>query len=123
FVAQVSWDLSECEIVADWQTRLGAPILGAVMWLTPGRLTFLAAHRIAGIVVPPALRARAVSDSREGAARRLALDLVLLRRLGYAGAPVGAFLTPSLRRGVLGDTTHMARAVVAIWGRSRLGSV
>ena len=49
FVAQVSWDLAEREIVAEWQTRLTAPVIGAVMPLTRGRVTFLAAHHITGI--------------------------------------------------------------------------
>jgi 5,10-methylenetetrahydrofolate reductase len=116
FVAQVSWDLSERTIIADWQARLGAPILGAVMPLTQGRLTFLAAHRITGIVVPPALRARVVGESPEAARRRLALDLVLLRRLGYAGAHGSGILTPSLLTSVLDETDRLDATLGDDWG-------
>src|SRR5205085_1466805 len=38
FIAQVTWDRAEREIVAEWQARLGAQILGSVMLLTPSRL-------------------------------------------------------------------------------------
>jgi 5,10-methylenetetrahydrofolate reductase len=117
FVAQVSWDLSEREIIAEWQTRLGAPILGAVMLLTRGRLTFLAEHGITGIVVPPALRARIATDSAEVARRRLALDLVLLRRLGYAGAHVTGILTPALLAGVLDDADRLNAELGDDWRR------
>jgi methylenetetrahydrofolate reductase (NADPH) len=122
FVAQVSWDLSEREIVAEWQTRLNAPILGAVTFLTPATLKFLAAHRIAGIVVPPALRAQAASEAtksatgaREGGVRRLALDLVLLRRLGYAGAHVSGIVTPGLLAAVLDEAERLNAALGDDW--------
>jgi methylenetetrahydrofolate reductase (NADPH) len=115
FVAQVSWELSEREIIADWQTRLEAPILGAVMLLTRGRLTFLAAHRITGIVVPPALRDRVAAEGLQEAVHRLALDLVLLRRMGYAGAHVSGVLTPALLGGVLDEAQRLDRALGDDW--------
>jgi methylenetetrahydrofolate reductase (NADPH) len=115
FVAQVTWDVSEREIVADWQARLGAPIVGAVMLLTPGRLAYLAAHRITGIVVPPALRARAATEAREAALHRLALDVLLLRRLGYAGAHVTGLLTPKLLLGVLDEAERLQATVGEDW--------
>ena len=117
FVAQVSWDLAEREIVAEWQARLGAPILGAVMWLTAGRLEFLAAHRITGIVVPPALRARISTGSRSDAVHRLALDLVLLQRLGYAGAHVSGILTPALLTSILDEAARLDAALDDDWRR------
>jgi len=95
FVAQVSWDVAEREIVADWRERLGPPIIGAAMLLTRGRLEFLARHRIGGIEVPSALRHRAERESIDAAMHRLALDLVMLRRLGYAGAHVSGLLSPA----------------------------
>jgi methylenetetrahydrofolate reductase (NADPH) len=118
FVAQVSWDPAGREIVADWQTRLGAPILGAVMLLTAGRLTFLAAHRISGIDVPPALRRRAAEEGLDGARHRLALDLVALRRLGYAGAHVSGILTPALLAAVLDDADRLDATLGDDWRRS-----
>jgi 5,10-methylenetetrahydrofolate reductase len=118
FIAQVTWDLAEREIVADWQTRLSAPVLGAVMLLTTGRLEFLAAHRIAGIEVPPALRQRVTEDGLDGARHRLALDVVALRRLGYAGAHVSGVLTPSLLAAVLDEADHLAATLGDDWRRS-----
>jgi methylenetetrahydrofolate reductase (NADPH) len=118
FVAQVTWDLAERELVADWQARLGAPVLGAVMLLTAGRLKFLAAHRIAGIEVPPALRRRVAEEGLEAARGRLALDLVVLRRLGYAGAHVSGVLTPSLLTGVLDEAARLDAVLGDDWRQS-----
>jgi methylenetetrahydrofolate reductase (NADPH) len=115
FIAQVSWDLAERSIVAEWQARLGAPIIGAVLPLTQGRLRFLAEHRIGGIVVPPALRARVATDGPEIARRRLALDLVLLRRLGYAGAHISGILTPALLASVLDEADHLQATLGDDW--------
>ena len=115
FVAQVSWDLAEREIVAEWQTRLTAPVIGAVMPLTRGRLAFLAAHRITGIEVPPALREQVGAQDPERAFRRLALDLLLLRRLGYAGAHVSGVLTPSLLRRVLDEAARLDATLGDDW--------
>src|SRR5439155_18796012 len=115
FIAQVSWDLAEREIVAEWQTRLTAPIIGAVMPLTRGRLAFLAAHRITGIEVPPALRDRVSAEGADVAFRRVALDLLLLRRLGYVGAHVSGVLTPSLLRRVLGEAARLDATLGDDW--------
>jgi methylenetetrahydrofolate reductase (NADPH) len=120
FVAQVTWDLAEREIVAGWQARLGAPVLGAVMLLTAGRLKFLAAHRIVGIDVPPALRRRVEGEGLDAARRRLALDLVALRRLGYAGAHVSGIVTPSLLAGVLDEAERLDATLGDDW-RSSFG--
>jgi 5,10-methylenetetrahydrofolate reductase len=118
FVAQVTWDLAEREIVADWQTRLGAPVLGAVMLLTAGRLKFLTVHRISGIDVPATLRRRVSEEDLDGARRRLAFDLVALRRLGYAGAHVSGVLTPSLLLGVLDEADRLDATLGDDWRRS-----
>lgn len=91
----MTWDLAEREIAAEWQARLTAPIIGAVMLLTKSRLAFLATHRIGGIDVPAELRERVNRDTPGAARRRLALDLVLVRRLGYADAHVSGVLTPA----------------------------
>ena len=115
FIAQVSWDLAEREIVAEWQTRLTAPIIGAVMPLTRGRLAFLAAHRITGIEVPPSLRDRVSAEGADVAFRRVALDLLLLRRLGYVGAHVSGVLTPSLLRRVLGEAARLDATLGDDW--------
>ena len=115
FIAQVSWDLVVRETIAGWQARLGVPVLGAVMPLTRGRLAFLARHRIGGIVVPPALRRRAGREGLDAALRRLAMDLVALRRLGYAGAHVSGLLTPALVAGALDEAEGRDRALGDDW--------
>jgi 5,10-methylenetetrahydrofolate reductase len=117
-VAQVSWDLGERETIAGWQAQLGVPILGAVMPLTRGRLAFLAAHRITGIHVPPALRRRVEDETPEAARQRLALDLVVLRRLGYAGAHLSALLTPALVIAALDEADRLDAALGDDWRRS-----
>jgi 5,10-methylenetetrahydrofolate reductase len=115
FIAQVSWDLYEREIVAEWQTRLTAPIIGAVMPLTRGRLDFLAAHHITGIEVPRPLRERVSAEGGDAARCRLALDLVLLRRLGYVGAHVSGVLMPALLREALDEAERLDTTLGADW--------
>ena len=115
FIAQVSWDLVERETGAAWQARLGVPVIGAVMLLTRGRLAFLAAHGITGISVLPAIRARVVGEGVVRAQRRLALDLVMLRRLGYAGAHVSGVLTPALLAGTLDEADRLEAALGDDW--------
>jgi methylenetetrahydrofolate reductase (NADPH) len=114
-VAQVSWDLALREAIAEWQLPLETPILGAVMWLTRKRLEFLAEHAIGGIVAPPALRRRLNGEPPEAAQRRLALDLVLLRRLGYAGAHISGLLTPSRITAVLDEAERLDRTLSDDW--------
>jgi 5,10-methylenetetrahydrofolate reductase len=115
FIAQVSWDLYEREILAEWQTRLTAPIIGAVMPLTRGRLDFLAAHHITGIEVPRPLRERVSAEGGDAARCRLALDLVLLRRLGYVGAHVSGVLMPALLREALDEAERLDTTLGADW--------
>jgi methylenetetrahydrofolate reductase (NADPH) len=114
-VAQVTWDLAARETLARWQGRLGLPMLGAVMLLTRGRLAFLAQHRIGGIVVPPALRRRVTDQAAGEGMRRLALDLVLLRRLGYAGAHVSGLLSPARVAEVLDEARRLDGVLGEDW--------
>ena len=114
FVAQLTWDLAERETVAGWQAEVG-PVLGAVMLLTRSRLEFLAAHRIAGIDVPAVLRRRVADEPPEAARRRLAFDLVALRRLGYAGAHLCGLLTPALIVAVLDEADRLDATLGEDW--------
>ena len=114
-IAQVSWDLGVRETAASWHTRLGVPIIGAVMLLTRGRLEFLARHRIGGIEVPPVLRHRAERELIDAAMHRLALDLVMLRRLGYAGAHVSGLLSPARVTALLDDAARLDASLGDDW--------
>jgi methylenetetrahydrofolate reductase (NADPH) len=114
-IAQVSWDLGARETTASWQKQLGVPIIGAVMLLTRGRLEFLARHRIGGIVMPPALRHRAERELLAAAMHRLALDLVMLRRLGYAGAHVSGLLSPARVTALLDDAARLDASLGDDW--------
>jgi methylenetetrahydrofolate reductase (NADPH) len=114
-VTQVTWDLAARDALGGWQARLGVPVLGAVMLLTRGRLAFLAEHRIGGIVVPPALRRRVTGEAPGDGMRRLALDLVLLRRLGYAGAHVSGLLSPARVAQALDEAARLHAALGDDW--------
>jgi hypothetical protein len=46
-------------------------------------------------------------EAPDAARRRLALDLVALRRLGYAGAHVSGILTPALLAAVLDEADRL----------------
>jgi methylenetetrahydrofolate reductase (NADPH) len=114
-IAQLSWDLDMRETMAAWQARLGLPVVGSVMLLTRGRLEFLAQHHITGVVVPPALRRRVEAGTIADATRRLALDVVLLRRLGYAGAHVSGVLDPARLAAMLDDADRLDATLGDDW--------
>jgi methylenetetrahydrofolate reductase (NADPH) len=114
FVAQVTWDADQREAIATWQARLGSPVLGAVVLLTRRTLEFLADHEIHGIAIPPSLRAR-VETGHPDAVRRLALDLVLLHRLGYAGAHVSGLVTPLPVKAVLDEAARLETSLGDDW--------
>ena len=65
--------------------------------------------------MPPALRRRVTGDSLDAAMRRLALDLVMLRRLGYAGAHISGLLTPSRVTDVLDDAARLDARLSDDW--------
>jgi methylenetetrahydrofolate reductase (NADPH) len=115
FIAQVTWDAAQRAAIAGWQARLRVPILGAVMLLTRGRLQFLAANRIAGIRVPPGLRRRAEQEDLDGARERLALDVLALERLGYAGVHVTGLLTPARVVALLDDVERLDATLGEDW--------
>ena len=117
FIAQLTWDLAEREAITSLQDESG-PVLGAVMLLTRARLEFLAAHRIAGIDVPTDLRRRVAGEPPEAARRRLAFELVALRRLGYAGAHLCGLLTPALVIAVLDETDRLDGTLGQDWRTS-----
>ena len=115
FIAQVTWDLAQRETVSAWQARLGVPVLGAVVLLTRPTLAFLDRHEFTGLAVPPPLRRRVASQETDTAARRLALDIAALRRLGYAGAHVSGVATPELLRRVLDEADGLDATLDEAW--------
>jgi methylenetetrahydrofolate reductase (NADPH) len=122
-VTQVTWDLATREALAGWQGRLGVPMIGAAMLLSRGRLAFLARHRIGGIVVPAALRERVAVEAAGEATRRLALDLLLLRRLGYAGAHVSGLLSPARVAAALDEAARLEASLGPDWRDGWRGAV
>lgn len=93
FITQVGWDMVKFKELMIYRQRRGlrAPVMAGVMLLTAARARYMRAHALAGIVVSDALQARLEEEARQpdkglGAAyRRLALQIVGLKRLGYAG--------------------------------------
>ena len=55
------------------------------------------------------------AEGSEVAFRRVALDLLLLRRLGYVGAHVSGVLTPSLLRRVLDEAAWLDATLGDDW--------
>jgi hypothetical protein len=55
------------------------------------------------------------AEGGDAARCRLALDLVLLRRLGYVGAHVSGVLTPALLREALDEAERLDTTLGADW--------
>jgi methylenetetrahydrofolate reductase (NADPH) len=93
FITQIGWDMLKLKELMAYRRRrgLGAPVLAGVMMLTVGRARYLRANKLAGITLTDELHARLEEEARQpdrgvGAAyRRLALQIVGLKRLGFAG--------------------------------------
>ena len=93
FITQIGWDMLKYKELRAYRHRRGfrAPVIAGVMLLTLARARYIRANGIAGIIVTGELMARleaeaATSDRGVGSAyRRLALQIVGLKRLGYAG--------------------------------------
>lgn len=93
FITQVGWDMLKFKELIAYRRRRGlqAPIMAGVMLLTPARARYIRANQLAGIVVTDELQARLEEEAKQpdkgiGAAyRRLALQIVGLKRLGYGG--------------------------------------
>ena len=93
FITQVGWDMLKFKELLAYRRRRGlqAPVMAGVMLLTTGRARFIRANKLAGITITDQLQARLDAEAKQpdkgvGAAyRRLALQIVGLKRLGYAG--------------------------------------
>jgi len=93
FITQVGWDMLKLKELIAYRRRRGldAPVMAGVMLLTAVRARYIRANKLAGIVVTDQLQAQLEEEARQpdkgiGAAyRRLALQIVGLKRFGYAG--------------------------------------
>lgn len=93
FITQVGWDMLKFKELMAYRRRRGltAPVMAGVMLLTVARARYIRANKLAGITITDDLQARLEDEAKQpdkglGAAyRRLALQIVGLRRLGFAG--------------------------------------
>jgi methylenetetrahydrofolate reductase (NADPH) len=93
FVTQVGWDMLKLKEVMAYRRRRGlsSPVVAGVMLLTAARALYIRANKLAGITITDELQARLEDEAKQpdkgvGAAyRRLALQIVGLKRLGFAG--------------------------------------
>lgn len=125
FVTQVGWDMLKLVELAAWRRARGltAPVMATVMALTPGRVRWLAQQALPGIAVPHGLAALAEEEGRAGTAgaargwRRLALQIVGLRRLGLAGCQLAGVHGRERLEALLGDVAELDRQLptTAAW--------
>jgi len=93
FITQVGWDMLKFKELAAYRRHreFPAPVMAGLMLLTVARARYIRTHKLAGITVTDQLQARleaeaALPDRGVAAAyRRLALQIVGVKRLGYAG--------------------------------------
>jgi len=93
FITQVGWDMLKMKELAAYRRQRGfrAPVMMGMMLLTVARARYIRANRLAGITITDSLQARLESDATlpdKGIAtayHRLAMQIVGLKRLGFAG--------------------------------------
>ncbi len=93
FITQVGWDMLKFKELMAYRRRRGltAPVMAGVMLLTVARARYIRTNKLAGITITDELQARLEEEAKQpdkgvGAAyRRLALQIVGLKRLGFAG--------------------------------------
>jgi methylenetetrahydrofolate reductase (NADPH) len=93
FITQVGWDMLKLKELTAYRRRRGltAPVMVGVMLLTAARARYIRSHALAGIVISDGLMAKLEEEAKQpdkgiGAAyRRLALQIVGIKRLGFAG--------------------------------------
>lgn len=93
FITQVGWDMLKMKELAAYRRTRGfdAPVMMGMMLLTVARARYIRHHKLAGITITDSLQARLEQEATlpdKGVAvayRRLALQIVGLKRLGFAG--------------------------------------
>jgi methylenetetrahydrofolate reductase (NADPH) len=108
-VTQVGWDLRKLAELAEYRRRcgLGQPVLASLMGLSAGGARYLCRGTVPGVVLTEDLvalterEAQAPDNGRGARLDRLALQLVAVERLGYAGAQLSGLATADDVRRVL----------------------
>lgn len=93
FITQVGWDMLKLKELGAYRRRRGltAPVIAGLMLLTVARARYIRANKLAGITITDDLQALLEAEALlpdkgvAAAYRRLALQIVGLKRLGYAG--------------------------------------
>ncbi len=93
FITQIGWDMLKFRELMAYRQRRGitAPVIAGVMLLTAARARYLRTNKLAGVTVTDELQARLEEEAKQpdkgvGAAyRRLALQIVGVKRLSFAG--------------------------------------
>jgi methylenetetrahydrofolate reductase (NADH) len=93
FITQVGWDMLKMKELMAYRRAHGfaAPVMMGMMLLTVARARYIRANKLAGITITDSLQARLEQEAvlpDKGVAvayRRLALQIVGLKRLGFAG--------------------------------------
>lgn len=93
FITQVGWDMLKMKELMAYRRGRGfaAPVMMGMMLLTVARARYIRTNKLAGITITDSLQARLEQEAAlpdKGVAlayRRLALQIVGLKRLGFAG--------------------------------------
>jgi methylenetetrahydrofolate reductase (NADPH) len=101
FIAQVGWDMEKYQELLWYRAARGLPfpLVANVFLLIPGAARYIHQGKVPGVLVTDDLLAKVEEEARgedkgRGAAyRRLALQIVGLKRMGYAGAQVSGVHT------------------------------
>jgi methylenetetrahydrofolate reductase (NADPH) len=93
FITQVGWDMLKMKELLAYRRARGftAPVMMGMMLLTVARARYIRANKLAGITITDSLQARLEEEAARpdkgvpAAYHRLALQIVGLKRLGFAG--------------------------------------
>jgi len=116
-ITQVGWDMPKFEEARWFLSQLGyhAPLVAGLLFLTPPRSRRIRRFGLPGVVLTDELaqrleeEARAPDGGQAAAYHRLALQVVGVRCLGYAGAQISGLHTyPKIAR-LLEDVESLAR--------------
>ncbi|MBI2879167.1 MAG: methylenetetrahydrofolate reductase C-terminal domain-containing protein, partial [Candidatus Rokubacteria bacterium] len=119
FITQIGFDMrkfKECIVYARAR-GLGVPLFANVLALTAGRGRYIRQHAMPGITITDELQALVEAEAQDpakGAARaleRLALQIVGLRLMGYAGVQLTGVQTPGRLQALLDRVEGLEAAI------------